>query len=128
MGSGAGHLPGRIGAQERGQRRHLLDGHEQLGGLGGEQHVALQGLLGNSAGGGRLGDLLLDERGQHVAGADGVGRDPVLGAFMRERPAQPDDLVLCGGLSTQRLVRRSSFCDDRRQTLSHTSADLLNIA
>src|SRR5215470_17201399 len=43
-----------------------------------------------------FGDLLVDERSTHEAGADDVGADPVFPAFLGGRLAQADEAVLGG--------------------------------
>ena len=53
-------------------------------------------LLRDAARLGRLGDLLLHQRREHVAGADGVGGDAVLGRLQRHRLGQADEAVLGG--------------------------------
>ena len=42
----------------------------------------------------RVGDLRLDQRGQHVAGADGVAGDRLLGGLERDHLGEADDAVL----------------------------------
>jgi hypothetical protein len=51
-------------------------------------------LLGDAARLGRVGDLLLHERSPHVAGADRIDRDPMLGDLERDRLGQPGNAVL----------------------------------
>jgi hypothetical protein len=78
---GAGDLRGGVGAQERGQGGDLLDRRDVLRGLRRQQHAAPDRLLADAAGGGGLGDLPFDQRGQHLRQAGRIGGDPVFDAF-----------------------------------------------
>ncbi len=118
-------------AQEHGQRAEFLCGDELACRLRVQQHVADDLLLGEIARLRRLRDLLLDQRRQHVAGADGVDGDAVLGGFERHGLGEPQNAML--GRDVGRLegrgderVRRGDV-DDAAPTaglhLRHHGAD-----
>ena len=100
----AGHRVGRErGAEQRG-RRHVVDGgefaiHRLL-----EHHVLDDLFLGDAQRLRLLGDLLVDQRRAHEAGADDVGAHAVLGAFLGHHLAQADQPVLGGDV--RRLQQR----------------------
>ena len=76
--------------EERGERRHFLHGDEFPGRLRGEQHVALDLLLGDAARPGGLRDLPLDQRRPDIARADRVRGDALLGDFQAAEGAEPE--------------------------------------
>src|SRR5947208_1325682 len=74
----AGDGSGLVRAEKRRQRGHFLHGHELLGRLGGEQHIADDGFLADAARPGGVRNLPLHERRQHVARAHRVHGDALL--------------------------------------------------
>src|SRR3984957_12720878 len=75
---GASHRCGGVGAQERGERAHLLDRGEALVRLLRQEHVVDDLLARHVVGLGLAVELRLDERRPHIAGADGVAGDAEL--------------------------------------------------
>src|SRR5438105_13152030 len=109
---GAGDRRGIVGAEKRGQRGHLLDGDEFLGRLRGEQHVADHVFMADAAGARGVGDLLLDERRQHITRADGVDGDAGFSDLERHRLREAGDAMFgrhigrLVGAGDQRMRRR----------------------
>ena len=106
---------------ERGDLRHL---DEFLGRLRRQQHVAHHRLFADAARLSLLGNLLLHQRGEYVAGADGVGGDAVLGEFERDGLGQSGEAVLgrhVGGLVRRgdQRVRRGDIDDAPPAVLFH---------
>ena len=62
-------------------------------------------------GSGLVGDLPLDQRGAHVAGADGVAGDALVGGLQRDHLGQALEAVL--GADVGRLVRRGAVAVDQ---------------
>ena len=97
---------------------------KRLFGLGREQHVADHLLAADAARLGGVADLVLDQRRPHVAGADRVAGDVVLGAFERDRLGQADHAVLGGDVGA--LERRGDQTVGRRDVDDAAEAGLLH--
>ncbi len=93
----------------------MVEGHELLGRLGGQDHVLHHRLFRYAARLGLVGDLGLDQGGLHEAGADGVAGDAVLGHLEGDGLGQAHDAVL--GRDIGRLERRGD------QTVSRSDVD-----
>src|ERR1700756_2330338 len=91
---GSGDLGGGIGAEVDGKRGHLLDGDEFLGRLRLEENVVLDLFGRHVARLHRVRDLLFDQRGPDIAGADAIRGDAEGRDFERDRLGEAGESVL----------------------------------
>ena len=99
----ARHGGGGVTAKEQRKCADLLRRHEPARRLGVQKHVPDHLLFADAARPGRLGDLLLHQRRQHVARADGIDGDAVLGRLQRYGLGEAEEAVL--GCHVGRLER-----------------------
>ena len=85
----------RIGGEEKRDGCHLVGADEFLGRLEFQHDIGFHLRFADAAGLGCVGDLLFDQRRQHIAGADRVGGDAVFGDLKRDGLRQAHDAVFC---------------------------------
>ena len=104
-------------AEKAHERGDFFDGDELARRLRGEQDVAHDLVFADAARARRVWDLLLHQRRQHVAGADGVAGDVLLGHFEGDGLGQAGDAVLGRDIGADLNGEATSACAEATLTM-----------